>query len=145
MSYSICCSAEQSGAAGGGQASLHKGGGETEGKRRGRQSAQHLSSTRKRSTAGRAQEKTLTHIHTDKWTGQSVEVKQEPVGSSEAQAGPGRKVKVSTRGKTGRLLVVLFLRSVLLPLHQHGGMDHSGEAAGGGCPAALYHDWKVRH
>lgn len=34
VSYSICCSAERSGAAGGGQASLHRGGGETTGERR---------------------------------------------------------------------------------------------------------------
>lgn len=32
----------------------------------------------------------------------------------------------------------------LQPFRHHGGMDHFGEAAGGGCPAALYHDWKVR-
>ncbi|KAI9527378.1 hypothetical protein NQZ68_030830 [Dissostichus eleginoides] len=85
VSYSICCSAEQSGAAGGGQASPRRGGGEgkeeTEGKRRGRQSAQHLSSTRRRSTAGQAQEKTLILTHTvkDKRPGQRVEVKKELV------------------------------------------------------------------
>lgn len=30
------------------------------------------------------------------------------------------------------------------PLRHHGGMDHSGKAAGGSRPAALYHDRKVR-
>lgn len=71
VSYSICCSAEQSGAAGGGQASAHRGRGGREGERRsrekggGRQSAQHLSSTRKGSTAGQAQERTLSHAHTE--------------------------------------------------------------------------------
>lgn len=94
VSYSICCSAEQSGAAGGGRASLHKGGGEGETlrergreERRGRQSAQNLSSTRKKSTAGQAQKKTfthlLTHTHsqncTDEQPGQRVEVKRELV------------------------------------------------------------------
>lgn len=74
VSYSICCSAEQSGAAGGGQASLHKGGGEGERLReRGREEGEAISSsTRKRSTAGQAQKKTiphslshlLTHLHT---------------------------------------------------------------------------------
>lgn len=110
MSYSICCSAEQSGAAGGGQASPHRGGGrreETEGERRGRQSAQHLSSTRKRSTAGQAQEKTLTLTHSqrraDERPGQRVEVKRgagagrgsgvPPLAgrSTRAQAGPEEK------------------------------------------------------
>lgn len=80
VSYSICCSAEQSGAAGGGQASLHRGGGETEGKRRGRQSAQHLSSTRKGSGTGPAED---TYSHTprrsDEQPGQRVEVIRELV------------------------------------------------------------------
>lgn len=70
VSYSICCSAEQSGAAGGGQASLHKGGGEGERlKERGREegeaisSAPHLHWEEKHSGTG-PEEDTHSQTHT---------------------------------------------------------------------------------
>lgn len=61
----------------------------------------------------------------------------------ESQAGPEKKRK-EPRWRKGSSPPESLLLTVLPPLHRHGRMDHSGEAAGGGCPAALHHDRKVR-
>lgn len=159
MSYSICCSAEQSGAAGGGQASLHRGGGgETTGERRGWEAIssaplQHLEG--EQSGTGPAED-TRSHPQrqSDERPGQRVEVKRELRWDRGliVPSAPPPKCRLVLRGtrrssleERGRLAPqVLFLLTLLPPLTHHGRMDDFGEAAGGGCPAALYYDWKVR-
>ena len=125
---------------------------------------------RKRSTTGRAQEKTLSHTHTESkthWRGARSACRgQKGAGvwqrglwvpplvgrSTRAQAGPEKKKKKKKEKKKKSLWEregsgpqVLFPLTALPLLHHHGRMDDFGEAAGGGCPAALHHDWKVRH
>lgn len=111
---------------------------------------------------------TQSQRRTDEHPGQCVEVRRELVWDSEWgreggwvfphwPAGPRARTPVlggrrrrrrdrkSLSEKEGSAPQVLFLLTALPHLHHHGRMDHFGEAAGGGCPAALYYDWKVRH
>lgn len=62
-----------------------------------------------------------------------------PAGASK------RRLVLRGRGRSLRREEGVAPQTLFLPsFHHHGRMDHFGEAAGGSCPAALHHDWKVR-